>query len=233
MKEALVILAQAPLAGQVNTRLIGTLTAEQAAELYVCFLRDTFAMMEAVQEERENLSLALCYTPAEELEAFEAADIDGCLLLAQRGDSLGERLQNCCADLVELGFGSIILIGADSPTLSDEIMHEAFKRLLAPNQIVIGPTTDGSCYLIGLNSLPPQLCEQVDWPAENLLPPIQACAVQPDMALSFLPKWYTVITPADVQQLQQQIAAGQLAPKYTSRYLKKLSTARQNTIEKT
>src|SRR5438128_6274537 len=150
MKEVLVILAKAPLVGQVKTRLIGTLTAEQATELYVCFLRDTFAVMEAVQEEREQLSLALCYTPAEELEAFEVADFDGCMLLSQRGNDLGERLQNCFVDLFELGFGAIVVIGADSPTLPEELIHEAFERLLVPGQIVIGPAKDEGFYLIGM-----------------------------------------------------------------------------------
>ena len=88
MKEALVVFAKAPIAGQVKTRLIGALTAEEVAQLYVCFLRDTFATMEVVQEERENLSLVLCFTPADEIEAFESADLDGCLMMAQHGDEL-------------------------------------------------------------------------------------------------------------------------------------------------
>lgn len=226
MKEALVIFAKAPLVGQVKTRLIGALTAEQVTELYVCFLRDTFAVMEAVQEERDQLSLALCYTPAEELEAFEAADFDGCMLLSQRGHDLGERLQNCFADLFELGFGSVVLIGADSPTLPEEIVQEAFERLQMPDQIVIGPAIDGGFYLIGMNVLPAQLYEQIDWSVEKTLPQIQARAEQSQAMLSFLAAWYDIDTTADLQHLQQQIAAGQVAPQYTGRYLRKLVTSR-------
>lgn len=226
MKEALIMLAKAPLVGQVKTRLRGALTVEQVTELYVCFLRDTFAMMEAVQEEREQLSLALCYTPAEELEAFEAADFDGCLLLAQRGNDLGERLQNCLVDFFELGFDSVVVIGADSPTLPAELVHEAFERLLVPDQVVFGPATDGGFYLVGMNVWQPHLYQQIAWSAQQVLPQIQARAEQMQLAHSFLPAWYDIDIPADLQLLQEQIAAGHVAPKYTGRYLSKLSQSR-------
>lgn len=223
MKEVLVIFAKAPLVGQVKTRLIGTLTAEQVTDLYICFLRDTYAVMEAVQEERELLSLALCYTPAEELEAFEAADFEGCMLLSQRGTQLGERLQNCFADLFELGFSSVVVIGADSPTLPPELVHEAFEQLMEPEKIVMGPATDGGFYLIGMNVLHLQIFEQIDWEEEKTLLQVQARASQCQIALSLLPEWYDVDTLADLQHLQQQIAAGQTTPKATGRYLRKLS----------
>ncbi len=226
MKEALVLMAKAPLVGQVKTRLIGALTAEQATELYVCFLRDTFAVMEAVQEEREQLSLALCYTPAEELEAFETAEFDGCLLLAQRGDDLGERLHNCLVDFFELGFGSVVILGADSPTLPAALIYEAFERLLTPDQVVFGPAADGGFYLVGMNRLPSQLFAQIAWSAENTLSQIQSRAEPLHLAMSFLPEWYDIDSPADLQHLREQIAADQAAPKYTSRYLKKLSSSR-------
>jgi len=41
LKEALAMMAKAPIEGQVKTRLIGTLTAEDAKQLYVAFLSDT------------------------------------------------------------------------------------------------------------------------------------------------------------------------------------------------
>ena len=222
MKEALVIFAKAPLAGQVKTRLIGMLTAEEAAALYVCFLRDTFALMEAVQEERETLSLVLCYTPATELEAFEAAEIDGCLMLAQRGNNLGERLQNCLVDLFELGFAAVVIIGADSPSLPAEFLSEAFERLQIPVQVVIGPAKDGGFYLAGMNAPHTSLFDHLAWDTEDTFSQIQQRAVEMNTKLSLLPEWYDIDTIADLQQLQAEIADGKAELKATSRYLKKL-----------
>ena len=222
MKEALVIFAKAPVVGQVKTRLMGALTPEQATELYVCFLQDSFAMMETVQVEREELSLVLCYTPADEIEAFEAADLDGCLLLGQRGQDLGERLHNCCADLLAAGFQSVVIIGADSPTLPDEIVTEAFVRLTQDETIVVGPSSDGGYYLIGLRHLDAGLFEQINWGSENVLAQTQARAAALNLSLSLLPEWSDVDTPEDLGNLQQQIASGEVEASRTTKYLKKL-----------
>ena len=60
MKEALVLVAKAPIEGQVKTRLIGVLTAEEAKQLYVAFLSDTFPMMGSVADERDGLKMGHC-----------------------------------------------------------------------------------------------------------------------------------------------------------------------------
>ena len=223
MKEALVVFAKAPLVGQVKTRLFEALTPEQATALYVCFLQDTFAMMEAVQSEREELALVLCYTPADEIEAFEAADLDGCLLLAQRGRDLGERLHNCCEDLLTAGFQAVVMLGADSPTLPEEFVVEAFARLTS-EPLVIGPTTDGGYYLIGLTRSQPELFAQVDWGSALVLTQTQARAKALGMPLSLLPEWYDVDTPEDLKRLQQQMAEGAPEARRTAKFLRKLVT---------
>jgi uncharacterized protein len=226
MKEALVVFAKAPIVGQVKTRLIGALTPEQVTELYVCFLQDTFAMMEAVQAEREQLSLVLCYTPADELEAFEAADLEGCLMLAQQGQDLGERLQNCFADLFAAGFHSIVILGADSPTLPDEIVIEAFDRLMQSGAIVIGPSTDGGYYLVGSNQAQPELFAQINWGSETVLAQTEVRAAALKLDVSRLPEWNDVDTPADLEIMQAQIASGEATSPKTSKYLKKLQAKR-------
>lgn len=222
MKEALVVFAKAPLVGQVKTRLFGALTPEQATALYVCFLQDTFALMEAVQAEREQLALVLCYTPADEIEAFEVADLEGGVLLAQRGADLGARLHNCCADLLESGFHSVVMLGADSPTLPAAFVADAFVQLQT-NSIVVGPTTDGGYYLIGLTRSHPELFAQVDWSSATVLAATQARAEALGLSLSLLPEWYDVDTPEDLERLRQQIAAGTTQARRTAKYLNKMA----------
>lgn len=221
MKEALVVFAKAPLVGQVKTRLFGALTPEQATALYVCFLQDTFALMEAVQREREELALVLCYTPPDEIEAFEVADLEGCLLLAQRGEDLGARLHNCCADLLESGFHSVVMLGADSPTLPAAFVADAFVQLQT-NSIVVGPTTDGGYYLIGLTRSHPELFAQVDWSSATVLAATQARAEAFGLSLARLPEWYDVDTPEDLERLRRQIATDTTQARRTAKYLHRL-----------
>lgn len=222
MKEALVVFAKAPIAGQVKTRLIGALTSEEVAQLYICFLRDTFATMEVVQEERENLSLVLCFTPSDEIEAFESADLDGCLMMAQHGDELGTKLRNCLADLFELGFGKIVIIGADTPTLPEEIIIEAFEQLTSQNQVVIGPATDGGYYLIGMSQLQPKLFENINWSSENVLTETLARAGEASLTISQLPAWDDIDSPHDLEKLKLEIKAEPALANNTGKYLKAL-----------
>ncbi|HEX4946223.1 MAG TPA: TIGR04282 family arsenosugar biosynthesis glycosyltransferase, partial [Blastocatellia bacterium] len=203
------------------TRLLGALTPEQATALYVCFLQDAFAMMTAVQEEREQLSLVLCYTPADEIEAFEAADLDGCLMLAQRGETLGERLQHCFDDLFTAGFQRVIVLGADTPTLPMEAISEAFEQLIEPKAVVLGPTTDGGYYLIGLRQAQPELFAEIAWGSEAVLRQTQARAQEIGASLILLSEWSDVDTPQDLERLQQQIAAGAVTAPRTAKFLRK------------
>jgi uncharacterized protein len=226
MKEALVLMAKAPIAGQVKTRLGGALGPEDAAELYVAFLSDTFAAMEEVWEEREEVSLVLCYTPAGEEEAFERVEREGGLMLAQRGDDLGERMRNCFADLFEAGFESIVMIGADTPTLPPDALDEALERLGeegGENRVVIGPTEDGGYYLIGTRRLHARLFEGVNWGTGTVLAETQQRAQTAGVEISLLPEWYDVDTPADLERLKQEVIGGETDARHTRAFFKSIA----------
>ena len=223
MKEALVLMAKAPLAGQVKTRLIGQLTAEDAAALYAAFLSDTFALMEDVAGERETLQLVLCYTPEGEEEAFEKVEREGSLMLPQRGATLGERLQNCFADLFELGYSSVVVIGGDSPTLPGENVWAAFELMIADDEVVIGPTEDAGYYLIGMRKLQPRLFQDIPWSTPEVLAVTRERARDAKLELIELPVWYDVDTPAALERLRQELKERKESGRYTRRCLKEIA----------
>src|SRR5215470_2618763 len=162
-------MAKAPREGEVKTRLSGALSPEEIRRLYVAFLSDTFALMEDVKDERENLTLALCYTPEGEEEAFEEVEREGSLMIPQRGADLGERIANCFADLFALGFESVVVIGADSPTLPGEYIFDAFDCFETVDDVVVGPAEDGGYYLIGLRKLYRRIFEDIPWGEAGVL----------------------------------------------------------------
>ncbi len=217
MKEALVVMAKAPLEGQVKTRLIGALGAEKATELYVAFLSDTFAVMEEVRDELEaeaeeadadyTFSIVLNYTPEGEAEAFERVEREGSLMIPQRGDTLGERIHNCFEDLFAAGYESVVVIGADSPTLPGEYLLDAFDALEDDQTAVLGPTEDGGYYLIGLRRLHGQLFTSIPWSTNQVLAETQKRANEAGVKIVLLPAWYDVDTPAELEQLRRELAA--------------------------
>ncbi|MBI3758938.1 MAG: TIGR04282 family arsenosugar biosynthesis glycosyltransferase [Deltaproteobacteria bacterium] len=216
-------MAKAPLAGQVKTRLLGELTAEDAADLYAAFLSDTFVLMEDVAAEREALRLVLCYTPEGAAEAFEKVEREGSLMLAQRGADLGERLQNCLADLFELGYEAVVIIGGDSPTLPGENVWEALESLTDNDQVVLGPAEDAGYYLLGMRQLHPRLLQDIPWSTSEVLAVTRERAREANITLIELPSWYDVDTPEELARLRQELKEQKDVGRYTRRCLKEIA----------
>ncbi|MEP7343153.1 MAG: TIGR04282 family arsenosugar biosynthesis glycosyltransferase [Acidobacteriota bacterium] len=233
MKEALVLMSKAPIEGEVKTRLIGSLTAEDAKQLYVAFLSDTFALMEAVMDERDELSLVLCYTPEGAEEAFEEVEREGCLMIAQRGGDLGERLANCFADVFKLGFDSVIAIGGDSPTLPEDMLHEAFDSLESDNDVVVVPAEDDGYCLIGMRKPHEQLFQKILWSTRGVMAATEAQAKKAGLSLIAGPAWYDVDTPEELERLKEELKADKDAARFTRRFLKDLAKKAKQTDKQT
>lgn len=223
MKEALVLMAKAPIEGQVKTRLIGALTAEEAKQLYAAFLSDTFATMEAVADERDDLRLVLCYTPEGEEEAFDEVEREGCLMIPQRGADLGERLTNCFADVFEMGFESVIAIGGDSPTLPEEMLHEAFDSLENENEVVVVPSEDDGYCLIGMRQFHAQVFRNIPWSTSGVMAATEAEVKAAGLSLIAGPAWYDVDSPDELERLKQELKETKGTARFTRRFLKELA----------
>jgi uncharacterized protein len=227
MKEALVLMAKAPQAGTVKTRLIGALTAEQVRQLYVAFLSDAFGLMEDVQAEREaesDLALVLCYTPEGEAEAFEEVEREGSLMLVQRGADLGARLRNCFAELFDRGFDSVVAIGADSPTLPGEWIFDAFESLEMEQDVIAGPTADGGYYLIGMRRLHEALFQAIPWSTAGVMAATETRAREAGLNFIIMPEWYDVDEPSDLERLKDELRQTQEPAPFTRRFLQSLET---------
>src|SRR5262245_283148 len=216
-------MAKAPREGKVKTRLLSALSPEEAKRIYVAFLSDAFALMEDVTEERENLTLGLCYTPEGEEEAFEEVEREGSLMIPQRGENLGERLTNCFADLFELGFGSVIVIGADSPTLPAPYVFDAFECFETDDDAVIGPTEDVGYYPVGMRKLHKRIFEDIPWGMGGALDATIERARVAALNLVLLPEWRDVDTPEDFERLKRELDESRGGAKFTRKFLRELA----------
>src|SRR5436853_6662575 len=116
---ALAVMPKAPRAGQVKTRLVPPLSAQEAAELNICFLRDTAAAIgKALSPTVRGVAV---YTPLGAESAYDDILPGEFELLPQRGDGFGERLTFATEDLFKCGFSAVCLIDSDSSTVSGEI----------------------------------------------------------------------------------------------------------------
>src|SRR5438876_10740300 len=116
---ALAVMTKTPRAVQVKTRLVPPLTQEEAAQLNVCFLRDTAAAIaKACGTTARGVGV---YTPIGAESAYIDILPSDFELLPQRGDGFGERLAFVTGDLFQCGFGSVCLIDSDIPTVHGDV----------------------------------------------------------------------------------------------------------------
>jgi rSAM/selenodomain-associated transferase 1 len=189
---ALGVMAKAPLAGEVKTRLVPPLTEKEAAELNVCFLRDIAANIASVSE-TEAASGLVVYTPVGSESAFDGVLPEGFKLLAQRGISLGERLCNATDDLLRQGYSSVCLINSDSPTLPRSILIRAIELLASDgDRVVLGAAEDGGYYLIGLKQAHRNLFNGIEWSTSHVLARTRRRAAEIDLPVEMLRPWYDV-----------------------------------------
>jgi rSAM/selenodomain-associated transferase 1 len=206
---ALAIMTKAPRAGTVKTRLQPPLTAEEAAQLNVCFLRDIAA---AIVDAGEGSRGVAVFTPAG--SESEYADILPSVfeLLLQRGDTFGERLLNAAEDLFRVGFESCCLINSDSPTLTAEAFREAVRELRQPGDcIVLGPSDDGGYYLIGMKKLHRRLFEAIDWSTERVFAQTCKRAKEVGVQVHVLPKCFDVDDRAALRRLCDELLGENLS----------------------
>lgn len=189
---ALAVMTKAPRAGKVKTRLTPPLTAEEAAKLNTCFLRDTARAI--ANTAREGLSRGIAvYLPAGAEETYAEILPAEFEIIPQRGEVLGERMALAFEDLFSLGFDSVCLIGSDSPTLPQQVFSQAAQILAEPqDQVVLGPSGDGGYYLIGLKKLHRPLLENIEWSTGRVLEQTIEKARESNLKTHLLPTWYDV-----------------------------------------
>lgn len=206
---ALAVMAKAPRAGKVKTRLQPPLNAEEAAALNVCFLRDTAENIATVAKEGSAQGL-VCYTPVGDEAAFDGLLPEGFALIAQRGDGFGERLLCAAVDILSCGFGAVCLIDSDSPTLPPGALRAAVSALAKPGeQIVVGPSEDGGYYLIGMKGAEPQVFERIRWSTEHVYAETVERVHGAEMELVELPKWYDVDDASTLAVLERELLNGE------------------------
>ena len=199
---ALTIMAKAPRAGKVKTRLSPPLTLSQTAALNTCFLKDTAENLAGVS----GAQGLVCYTPVGDEEAFHNLLPASFALIPQRGDGFGERLLAAATDILACGFGSVCLIDSDSPTVPHAAFQAAVDALSRPGErVVLGPSHDGGYYLIGLKSPHREPFADISWSTGTVAEETRERCRTAGIELIELPLWYDVDDAATLMLLNGEL----------------------------
>lgn len=212
MKRAIIIMAKAPRAGTVKTRLQPFLSGDECARLAEALLEDAVKKAEKFTDKT-----IIAFAPDFERKYFEKFSRENILLTEQKGADLGEKMFNAFQFAFSENAVSAVMTGTDSPTFPADHIEQAFEFLELETEAVLGKTMDGGFYLIGLRTLKKEIFENVIWSSTETFEQTRRNIMDLNLHLREVPSWYDVDEKADLVKLYEEFAhnpnAARRAPK--------------------
>jgi len=162
---AILVFCKAPIAGQVKTRLMPQLSAEQAVDVHVKLTQRLLSLLSNAQ----LCQVQLWCNPDTQHPFFSTCAQKYALSLhEQQGDDLGEKMHHAIS--VALGSASrVLLVGCDCPSLTIDDFEFSIDNLLNANDIVFSPAEDGGYVMVGMTESHPELFLNMTWGNDDVL----------------------------------------------------------------
>ncbi len=195
MKKAIIIFARNPELGKVKTRLAKQIGDELTLQVYTEMLHHT-----------HDITCHLDYDKfvyySDHINENDLWENDQYEKRLQEGSSLGDRMMISFFELFQQGYAKIVIIGSDCPELTGFIIDDAFEKLHT-HDVVIGPSTDGGYYLLGLTHLLPDLFKDKEWSTDKVLVETIKDIVRLKKSSYFLTELSDIDTAEDLHCFQQ------------------------------
>jgi uncharacterized protein len=199
------IMAKASAPGRTKTRLVPPLTFEQAAALNTAFLQDIAGNL-LLAGRRASIAGYAAFAPAGSEDFFRhtlpsaIGLIDACL------PNFGDCLLRTIEEIFARGHTAAVVLNSDSPTLPTALLVETANALAQPGErAVLGPSSDGGYYLLGLKTARRRLFEDIAWSTERVAQQTLERARELKLDVHTLPVWYDVDDVAGLRRLYSEV----------------------------
>jgi len=190
---ALVIMAKAPRAGRVKTRLEPAVPPDALVALYRCLIEDTVALARRVRVPR----IAIVSPRGDGGDVARWLDIE---VVEQEGNGLAAGLASVFRLFLGNGCRRVIAFNGDTPHLPPETLAGAFA-LLDRHDLVVGPTEDGGFYLVGATCAHAGLFDADGLGTGGALRSLLARADERGLSVALTEAWYDVDEGSDLARL--------------------------------
>jgi rSAM/selenodomain-associated transferase 1 len=214
-RPVVLVVAKAPVAGRVKTRLAPDVGAEQAAALARAMLLDT---LDGCRSEVETVGV-LCAGDDDVALLAELAG-PGAPVVVQEGIGLAGALRSGVDRALPLGRPAL-LVSSDIPGVPPGALRRAVALLSAGADVVLGPGYDGGYWLVGVRARHPELFAGIPWSTSDVLEATVARCRALSLDVRLLEPWRDIDTPEDVATLAER--ADTLPGRRTSEALTRLS----------
>ena len=147
----------------------------------------------------KNIRTYLFYTEEAEKEKIKTWTNHKFLLMLQRGNSLGEKMLNAFRNVFEHGAIKVLIIGTDLPDISAKIINDALEDL-ENFDTVIGPSSDGGYYLLGMKEFYPEIFKDINWSTSEVFEKTLEQITNLDIAVKILPELSDIDTEEDLKE---------------------------------
>ncbi|WP_051249671.1 TIGR04282 family arsenosugar biosynthesis glycosyltransferase [Maridesulfovibrio zosterae] len=217
MNQSVLIFIKYPQSGKVKTRLGKVIGDELAALFYRSFVEDILEKLE-----QAKVSITLCYDPFRPLKQYQKWL--GCRhFIPQRGESLGERMENAFQDNFAGNCTSCTLIGSDIPGIDPQIVQDSLE-LLKKSTACIGPANDGGYYLIGFqkDNLSKTIFKDMKWSTDTVFNTTLQRLKNEKLNPAILPYFSDIDTLDDLHKLMKLPKVNETCPRTTELYFKEI-----------
>jgi glycosyltransferase A (GT-A) superfamily protein (DUF2064 family) len=200
-------MAKPSVPGLTKTRLVPPLSYDEAAAFNTAFLKDVAANIEAAAGEAQVKGYMAFGPPGSEAFFRENLPSDIGLIEAwfpNFGDCLFAAI-----DRILCTHPAAVVLNSDSPTLPTSLLVETARALAEPgDRAVVGPSTDGGYYLLGVKARHRGLFERISWSTEHVFRQTLARARELGIPVHVLPAWYDVDDRASLKVLHAELFDG-------------------------
>ena len=194
-RDRLIIFSRYPVPGRTKTRLIPGLGPVGAADLHRRLTEKTLETVRQFSRNRD-LGVEICFDGGNRYKIRKWLGA-GLILSRQSPGDLGNRMHAAFLRAFQSGCPRVILIGTDIPGLRERHLREALETL-KDYDMVLGPSTDGGYWLIGLR-YPVNVFRSIPWGERTVLDHTVSQANSLGLKLRLLDPLVDIDTPADLR----------------------------------
>jgi rSAM/selenodomain-associated transferase 1 len=203
-------MAKASAPGRAKTRLVPPLTFEEAAVLNTAFLQDVADnVLLAAREADRHSGIAgyAAYGPPGSEDFFRRTLPGAIGLIEAWRPNFGDCLLHTIEEIFARGHASAVVLNSDSPTLPAAFLVETAAALAEPgDRAVLGPSSDGGYYLLGLKTAHRHMFENIAWSTEQVAKQTLERAREIGLDVHRLPVWYDVDDVDGLRRLHAELS---------------------------
>ncbi len=192
-RKCLLMMVRYPEPGRVKSRLAADLGEQQATAIYRTCADTLFAAAITVPDSVDKILYCADARDSERIVSWTDGRFH---CIGQPEGGLTTRLENGFTVAFKQGAGKVVIVASDVPGISSNILDQAFNAL-ARHDVVIGPSTDGGYYLIGLKHRYPQLFRDIAWSTPAVLEQTLRAAEKSGLSVLLLPPLQDIDTADD------------------------------------